>query len=63
MHGAVVAQAHHAQVEPDGSFWYVTLIGAGKVLKLDRNRVPESVDLEVPGLLALDPGRDRATSD
>lgn len=48
------ARPHHAQVEPDGSFWYVTLIGAGKVLKLDRqNRVVGSVALEVPGLLAL----------
>lgn len=54
------AKPHHAQVEPDGSYWYVTLIGAGKVLKLDRqNRIAGSVDLEVPGLLALDPARDR----
>lgn len=53
------ARPHHAQVEPDGSFWYVTLIGAGKVLKLDRaNRVVGSVDLEVPGLMALHPTRD-----
>jgi YVTN family beta-propeller protein len=54
------AKPHHAQVEPDGAFWYVTLIGAGKVLKLDReNRIVGSVDLEVPGLLSLDPARDR----
>jgi DNA-binding beta-propeller fold protein YncE len=47
------ARPHHAQVEPDGRFWYVTLIGAGKVLKLDReNRLVGSVDLEVPGLIA-----------
>jgi YVTN family beta-propeller protein len=53
------ARPHHAQVEPDGGFWYVTLIGAGKVLKLDRaNRVVGSVDLEVPGLMALHPTRD-----
>ena len=32
------AKPHHIQVEPDGSAWYVTLIGAGKVLKLDRER-------------------------
>ncbi len=53
------AKPHHTQVEPDGSYWYVTLIGAGKVLKLDRsNRIVGSVDLEVPGLMALDPNND-----
>jgi len=56
---AANARPHHAQVEPDGSFWYLTLIGAGKVLKLDRdNRIVGSVDLEVPGLMALHPTRD-----
>src|SRR5918998_4014485 len=53
------AKPHHAQVEPDGSAWYVTLIGAGKVLKLDRsNKVLGSVDLEVPGLMTLQPEGD-----
>jgi YVTN family beta-propeller protein len=53
------AKPHHAQVEPDGRFWYVTLIGAGKVLKFDReNRIVGSVDLEVPGLMALHPTQD-----
>ena len=53
------AKPHHIQVEPDGSAWYVTLIGAGKVLKLDaNNRVVGSVDMEVPGLIALHPSRD-----
>ena len=53
------AKPHHAQVEPDGRFWYATLIGAGKVLKFDRNnRIVGSVDLEVPGLIALHPTRD-----
>ena len=56
---APTAKPHHAQVEPDGRFWYVTLIGAGKVLKLDReNRIVGSVDMEVPGLLALHPSQD-----
>lgn len=56
---AANAKPHHAQVEPDGRFWYVTLIGAGKVLKLDRdNRIVGSVDLEVPGLMALHPSQD-----
>ena len=50
---------HHAQVETDGSYWYLTLIGAGKVLKLDRaNRIVGSVDTPVPGLLALHPSQD-----
>jgi len=54
------ARPHHAQVEPDGSFWYVTLIGAGKLLKFDRaNRIVASLDLEVPGLITLDPVADR----
>jgi YVTN family beta-propeller protein len=53
------AKPHHAQVEPDGRFWYLSTIGAGKVLKLDRsNRIVGSVDLEVPGLLALHPTED-----
>ncbi|MGH7580143.1 MAG: YncE family protein [Gemmatimonadales bacterium] len=53
------AKPHHAQVEPDGSAWYVTLIGAGKVLKLDRNgRLLGSVEMEVPGLIALHPSKD-----
>ncbi|MCU0621050.1 MAG: hypothetical protein MUC69_06060 [Gemmatimonadales bacterium] len=53
------AKPHHAQVEPDGSHWYATLIGAGKVLKFDRdNRVVDSAAMEVPGLLALHPTRD-----
>ena len=53
------ARPHHAQVERDGSAWYVTLIGAGQVLKLDRaNRILGSVDLEVPGLITLHPTQD-----
>jgi YVTN family beta-propeller protein len=53
------AKPHHVQVEPDGSVWYVTLIGAGKVLKLDRNdRVLGSAEMEVPGLIALHPSKD-----
>ena len=53
------AKPHHVQVEPDGSAWYVTLIGAGKVLKLDRsNQVVASADLQVPGLMTLHPTQD-----
>lgn len=53
------AKPHHAVVEPDGSFWYATLIGDGKVLKFDRaNRLVGQVSMETPGLLALDPVHD-----
>ena len=53
------AKPHHVQVEPDGGAWYVTLIGAGKVLKLDpRDRLLGSTDMEVPGLIALHPSKD-----
>jgi DNA-binding beta-propeller fold protein YncE len=53
------AKPHHAIVEPDGSFWYATLIGDGKVLKFDRaNRLIGQVSMETPGLLALDPIHD-----
>ena len=38
------AKPHHAQVEPDGQFWYATLIGANRVLKFDReNRIVASL--------------------
>jgi len=53
------AKPHHAVVERDGSFWYVTLIGDGKALKFDRaNRLVAQVSLETPGLLAIDPMHD-----
>ena len=53
------AKPHHAVVEPDGSFWYATLIGDGKVLKFDRaNHLVGQVSMETPGLLALDPVHD-----
>jgi len=54
------ARPHHIAVEPDGSHWYVSLIGEGKVLKLDReHRVVGEAPFETPGMLALDPARDR----
>lgn len=53
------AKAHHVAVEPDGSYYYVSLIADGKVLKLDRdNRLVGQADFETPGLLALDPTSD-----
>ena len=54
------AKAHHTAVEPDGSFWYVSLISAGTVLKFDRqNRLVARANFEAPGMLSLDPTSDR----
>lgn len=53
------AKPHHIAVEPDGSAWYVTLIGDGKIVKLDRNdRVIGQAVFETPGMLALHPSQD-----
>lgn len=53
------AKPHHIAVEPDGSFWYVSLIAADQVLKFDRNNeLVGSVAFERPGLLALDAAHD-----
>lgn len=51
------AKPHHAVVEPDGSFWYVTLIGENRVLKFNRaNELVGQAQMETPGLLGLQPG-------
>jgi DNA-binding beta-propeller fold protein YncE len=56
---AANAKPHHAMVAPDGKIWYLTLIGGGKVLKLDRdNHIVGSVDMPVPGLMSLHPTED-----
>ncbi len=53
------AKPHHVAVEDDGSFWYVSLIGDGRVLKFDRqNKLVGQVKMETPGLLTLDPVHD-----
>lgn len=53
------AKPHHAAVEPNGSFWYVTLIGENRVLKFDReNKLVDQIEMEVPGLIALHPTKD-----
>jgi YVTN family beta-propeller protein len=50
------ARPHHIAVEPDGSFWYVSLIGENRVLKFNRNNeIVGQASFEVPGMLALDP--------
>lgn len=54
------AKPHAVLAEPDGSAWYVTLIGDGFVAKLDREgHLLGKARMETPGMLALDPGRDR----
>lgn len=54
------ALPHHIAVEPDGSHWYVSLIAGNAVLKFDReNALVGQVEIEWPGLLALDPDSDR----
>ena len=53
------AKPHDTAVDPDGSHWYVTLIGENRVLKFDRsNRVVGQVEMEVPGLVVAHPTRD-----
>ena len=54
------AKPHAVIAEPDGSAWYVTLIGDGFVAKFDReNRLQGRAKMETPGMLALDPRHDR----
>ncbi len=54
------AKPHHAAVEPDGSFWYVSLIGDDVVLKFDRmNNLVGKAAFERPGLMVLDPSSDK----
>lgn len=53
------ARPHDTAVEPDGSAWYVTLIGENRVLKFDRDdRLIGQVEMEVPGLAVVHPGED-----
>ena len=49
------AKPHYIVVEPDGSHWYVSLIGANRVLKFDRqNNIAARFEMETPGMLAFD---------
>jgi len=34
--GFSATKPHHIVVEPDGSYWYVSLVGDNAVVKLDR---------------------------
>ncbi|MDT8342034.1 MAG: YncE family protein [Longimicrobiales bacterium] len=50
------AKPHHVAVSPDGSRWYLSLIGENRVLAFDgENRLLGSAEFEVPGMLALHP--------
>lgn len=54
------AMPHHVAVEPDGSYWYLSLIASNVVLKFDRhNALVGRLDIERPGLVVLDPSSDR----
>lgn len=54
------AQPHHAVVEPDGSYFYVTLIGENRVLKFDRSyEVVGEAPMQAAGMLALEEGGHR----
>jgi DNA-binding beta-propeller fold protein YncE len=53
------AKPHHIAAEPDGSAWYVSLVGDGYVVKFDRNnKVVGKSRFATPGMLALDPKSD-----
>ncbi len=53
------AKPHFIVAEPDGSAWYVSLIGANRVVKFDReDRIVAQHEMQTPGMLALaDRGR------
>ena len=54
------AKPHDTAVTPDGEYWYLSLIGANRVLKFNRdNEIVGQVEIEVPGLLDLDPDSGR----
>jgi len=54
------AKPHHVVVAPDGAAWYVSLIGADKVIKLNaQNEIVGSVSFPSPGMLSLHSETDR----
>jgi YVTN family beta-propeller protein len=53
------AKPHHIAVEPDGSAWYVSLIGDDAVAKFSRTHdLLGTASIETPGMLAVHPTRD-----
>lgn len=56
---SATAKPHYIVVEPDGSHWYVSLIGENRILKFDRrDEIVGQFETEVPGMMALVPGSD-----
>ena len=54
------AMPHQVAALPDGSAWFVTLAGDGFLLKFDRaNQLVARTPFPVPGMVVVDPGRDR----
>ncbi len=55
------AKPHDVVAEPNGRYWYVTLIGENTILKFNQENeiVGRVTDFEVPGLLDLHPNSDR----
>lgn len=48
------AKPHYVVAEPSGSHWYVSLIGAGRVVKFDaHDAIVGQFEMETPGMLAL----------
>lgn len=53
------AKPHDVVAEPDGSAWYVSLIGANAVLKFNaRDELVGRAEFETPGMMALHPTED-----
>lgn len=53
------AKPHHVAVEPDGAFWYVSLIGDNKVAKFNQDdELIDTADFETPGMLVVHPTQD-----
>lgn len=53
------AKPHHVVVEPDGSAWYVSLIGDDAVVKFNaKNELIGTVSFPSPGMLSLHPSED-----
>jgi DNA-binding beta-propeller fold protein YncE len=48
------AKPHFIVVEPDGAYWYASLIGANKVVKFDRqDKIAGQYEMETPGMLSF----------
>jgi DNA-binding beta-propeller fold protein YncE len=53
------AKPHHIAVEADGAHWYLSLIGANRVVKFDRSDdIVGQFEMETPGMLSLTPSSD-----